>query len=321
MKKQVENLGVSHLITPNSIVVNFEGRTFTVSKDNDKSKYSIIKDFLKSKDEKGLKEFLVPGQKIIEYANKDFEVTGHGDLFIFLANGDKELVPMVIAKKLLEFLKSGIDYSPIMNFWLNLRMNPSNNSKQDLFAFLEKNQHPLTVDGNFIAYKKIDKLQNGKLVDNYTKKISNEVGEYVSMKREDVDADNTQACSTGLHVASMSFAKGFSGDVLVELLVNPADVVAVPRDYNDSKMRVCAYKVLNEVILEDDTDSYDKKERLELLAIVGNIKEEQNFEDDINKMNIDQLVDYVLKEKGVTMEIKGKSLREVLVKAKYHLDV
>ncbi|MCA9749499.1 MAG: hypothetical protein KC414_10365 [Romboutsia sp.] len=36
----------------------------------------------------------------------------------------------------------------------------------------------------------------------------------------------------------------WSSDVVVECIVDPADVVSVPKDYNATKMRVCRYKVM-----------------------------------------------------------------------------
>jgi hypothetical protein len=52
--------------------------------------------------------------------------------------------------------------------------------------------------------------------------------------------------------------------------VNPADVVAVPSDYNNAKMRVCKYEVINEVDVKDeeipenvvrDSEAYDSSLR------------------------------------------------------------
>jgi len=34
---------------------------------------------------------------------------------------------------------------------------------------------------------------------------------------------------------------------VVKVLVNPEDVVSIPTDYNDAKMRTCKYVVIEEV--------------------------------------------------------------------------
>lgn len=71
------------------------------------------------------------------------------------------------------------------------------------------------------------------------------------MSRNQVNEDATQTCSHGLHVANWDYAHNVysagSDAVMLEVEVNPADVVAVPVDYNQAKMRVCKYKVLGVV--------------------------------------------------------------------------
>lgn len=65
------------------------------------------------------------------------------------------------------------------------------------------------------------------------------------MPRNQVNEDSSQTCSYGLHVANFEYATNFYSDgVMLECEVNPADVVSIPTDYNQSKMRVCRYKVL-----------------------------------------------------------------------------
>jgi hypothetical protein len=68
-----------------------------------------------------------------------------------------------------------------------------------------------------------------------------------------VDEDPNNTCSYGLHVANWDYAYnnyGGKSDIMLEVEVDPADVVAIPVDYNQSKMRVCKYKVINVVSQE-----------------------------------------------------------------------
>ena len=70
-----------------------------------------------------------------------------------------------------------------------------------------------------------------------------------------MDEDSTRTCSFGLHVCSYDYLPNFGtggGDRVVICEVNPRDVVAIPQDYNNTKMRVCKYKVIAEV--EDYTE-------------------------------------------------------------------
>lgn len=68
------------------------------------------------------------------------------------------------------------------------------------------------------------------------------IGEVVSMPREKCDSRQDQTCSRGLHVAGRQWlSQGYFGQISLMVLVNPADVVAVPPEDNYGKMRVCAY--------------------------------------------------------------------------------
>jgi len=93
------------------------------------------------------------------------------------------------------------------------------------------------------VYKKV----RDSWYDSHTgKTYLNKPGATISMPREKVDADRRNTCSRGLHVAAWDYAQGFRGTRLLLVKVNPRDVVAVPPDYNEQKMRVCKYLVLKE---------------------------------------------------------------------------
>jgi len=125
-------------------------------------------------------------------------------------------------------------------------LNPSHRSVMQLFAFLDKNRQAITTDGDFIAYKRV----RSDFRDIHTGMFDNSPGEIVDMERNMVDDEPTRTCSNGLHVANWDYACNHFGNgegVMIAVKVNPADVVSVPIDYNQSKMRVCAYKVLEVV--------------------------------------------------------------------------
>jgi hypothetical protein len=121
-----------------------------------------------------------------------------------------------------------------------------------LFEFLEKNKHPITEDGKFIAYKKVANANSdGKYLDIYSHTFDNSPGQVISMDRNQVDEDPSQTCSSGLHVANWDYAANHYGsatDTMMEVEVDPADVVAVPTDYNQAKMRTCRYTVRGVVV-------------------------------------------------------------------------
>ena len=128
-----------------------------------------------------------------------------------------------------------------------------------LFKFLQHNGHPLTEDGCFIAYRSVK--ENFK--DHHTGSIDNSPGKFVEMDRSTVDDNPDNTCSSGLHVASYDYASGFGYDnkKLVEVKVNPKDVVAVPRDYDGTKMRVCRFQVIRECDGIKEAPHYEEEER------------------------------------------------------------
>lgn len=78
--------------------------------------------------------------------------------------------------------------------------------------------------------------------DSYTGKFTIKIGEPVTMSRAKCNSNQNETCSRGLHVAGRQWlANGYFGQISLMVLVNPADVVAVPPGDNYGKMRVCAY--------------------------------------------------------------------------------
>lgn len=231
----------NYLLTTNSIAVSYENKHYMVTKAAEPKRYDSLRAALVAKDPAAFIEALIPKARIIKYSNEYFVMDDACD--VYMVDDPNTKLPKPVAKILVEFAKENLPIEPIVYFWKKLRKNPSANSREMLYGFLEVNHHPITSDGNFIAYKKVNKAGGGKLVDNYTKKIDNSIGAIVSMPREKVVEDKNQTCSAGLHVAAWDYAQGYSGDTLIEVLVDPTDVVSVPTDYNQQKMRVCRYKV------------------------------------------------------------------------------
>jgi hypothetical protein len=115
-------------------------------------------------------------------------------------------------------------------------------SVEDLMKFIEKGDLPIADDGCIVIYKRLSR-RKGHLVDVHSGLIKQKVGSYVFMRPGLVDPNRRQDCSNGLHVASLSYLRQFSGDATVMAKVRPEDVFAVPQ-YNHNKMRVCGYHIL-----------------------------------------------------------------------------
>jgi hypothetical protein len=163
-----------------------------------------------------------------------------------------------LSQTILEMKRNGQPIDYMVNLLENILKNPSMQSRRQIYDFLKHKDLPITPDGCFVAYKAVTSdfysKSAGKLVllqgsANEAGHIFNGVGQVVECERADVDDDRRNQCSYGLHVGALSYSgpngNFFShGDVTVLVKVNPADVIAVPEDYDATKMRVCKYEVI-----------------------------------------------------------------------------
>lgn len=303
---------LNYILTTNSISIDFDDKYFIVNQ-SDSKKYNSIKKLLQSKSYDEIVELLVPAKRVMVYANDFFSIDESGNLFMM--DEPTSQVPAILSNKLMDFISEKLPIEPLVKFWKKLRNNPSEDSKQDLYSFLEKNNHPITPEGNFIAYKKV-KTVDGVLKDSHTGKIDNSIGASPAMKREDVDADRNKTCSSGLHVASMNYANNFSGNILVKVAVDPSNVVAVPVDYNREKMRVCKYTV---VAVMNDTKNISKNKQ-----ILDKIPKSK----DLNKVNITPISKGVVSASSYyeadsslpkNINLNGLTAREIVYKT--HQDI
>jgi hypothetical protein len=156
-----------------------------------------------------------------------------------------EVLANYAADRLVQQIQAGRDWHPLANFLEKVLQNTSKRAVDNLYQFLEAGNIPLTPDGDFLVYKAV----RADFRDIYSGKFSNVVGSVVTMPRNAVDEDPDRTCSSGLHVCSFAYLPYFShanGHVMM-CKVSPADVVAIPADYNNTKMRVSRYEVVAEV--------------------------------------------------------------------------
>ena len=108
-------------------------------------------------------------------------------------------------------------------------------------------------------YKQLSDVEVSTVyTDGYTGKFEIKLGEIVSMPREKCDSVQENSCSKGLHVAGKTWLKeNYFGEVGLMVLVNPADVVAVPPVDDYGKMRTCAYYPVSIVEFDKNGDIID----------------------------------------------------------------
>lgn len=136
-------------------------------------------------------------------------------------------------------VRAGNAAAPLRKFFERLSMNPSATAWEETILFMEANEFQLFEDGRILGYKGV----RTDMTDCRTGTFNNTPGQVCSMPRQQVDDDRRVSCSTGLHVAAFEYAQRF-GPVTVIVAVDPADVVSIPFDYNNQKMRTCAYEVI-----------------------------------------------------------------------------
>lgn len=203
---------------------------------NDKEWTQIIEG-IKTKNEQALIAIMDRPVRIKDYT------TGHIELRNGLIYYKNEVLHEAICRRLIRMYDEGFDISHLLIFLNNLMENPSNSAKQELYEFLAACNLPITTDGHFLAYK----LVRDNFMDVHSGTMDNTPGAIVKMARNNVDDRRNITCSHGLHVCSLAYLRHFYGDRLVLVKVNPRDVVSVPEDYGNTKMRVCQYEVIKEL--------------------------------------------------------------------------
>lgn len=180
-------------------------------------------------------------------------IRGHNLLF------DGDPLNTALADAIITYYEEGNDnLTPLIKFLENLMTNPNPNSRESLYGWLANKSFHIDDDGCFLTYKSVRSVLdqpgvfnsissgtadvNGETI---TGVIPQRVGDVVEMPRSDVNDNTAVACSTGLHVGTWNYASGFSGDVMLLVKVNPRDVVSVPSDSGEQKVRVCRYVVVD----------------------------------------------------------------------------
>ena len=191
-----------------------------------------------------LQEIIEAAQRELEHSFEKIDGTGVEVSHDGIVRLDGEPVHSSLTMRMLDMRKEGFDLKPMARFLENLSLNPSYRAVKELYSFLEVGKMPITPDGCFLAFKAV----RADYKDIHSGTFDNSIGQVVSMPRNKVDEDSSQTCSAGLHVCSFDYLPYFAhanGHVVL-CKVNPRDVVAIPQDYHNTKMRVCQYEVVSE---------------------------------------------------------------------------
>jgi hypothetical protein len=258
---------IGYIITEKGLSVYLDGELKLISKEH--PHFEEIQEILKKGDEESLRK-IINVEKCLNEIIEDSDITIKNGLIYY----KDKMLDNYLTKKMVEFYKNGYDIGYLIKFLNKLMKNPSYRVVNHLYKFLEVGGIPINDKGNILTYKKIRK----DWTDIYTGTIDNSVGNIVSVPRNEVDEDPEQTCSYGLHVCSYEYLPNFGisrGDRVVICEVEPNDVVAIPKDYNFTKMRVCKYKVIDELKNVDENILSSK-------LIYENEKNEEEFFEEEN---------------------------------------
>ena len=170
---------------------------------------------------------------------------------------DGEEVDNSLATQVVRFIDEDVDdWKPLVNFFENVQANPNEHSREQLYDWLSKRDFTITPKGMIVAYKGVQNGEDGKYESIFTGKaivdgevfeghIPNYVGAVVEMPRNEVEFNPSVGCSIGLHCGTWRYASDFSRGKVLEVHVNPRDVVSVPTDSSWEKVRTCRYTVVD----------------------------------------------------------------------------
>lgn len=224
-----------YIVQGSNITVVIGNQPFTIAKSH--ITYPQVLEAIKAGDWDTVKEIVDPVKVILNFGQGNVSIIGE------TLTWKGRPLHNSLSTRMIAMLQEGFDVTPMANFMENLFSNPSKRAVDELYGFLEKNNLPITPDGSFLAYKRV----RHNYTDCHTGTMDNSVGQVVEMERNEVDDNKDRTCSTGLHFCAHSYLGHFSGDRVVIVKINPADVVSIPSDYNDAKGRACRYEVVGEV--------------------------------------------------------------------------
>ena len=227
---------IPYILTEQSLTVVIEGKAQTMN--NDHPAWEQAKQALSDSEWDRLQSLFDVESAVQDYLDEDASIEVKDGAVFYRG----ESVHNQVVERILDFMRQDLPYQPLVKFLGKLMDNTSRRAVDELYAFLEHKNMPLTPEGNFLAYKGV----NSDFTDKYSGKFSNAVGEVLEMRRNGVCDDANVGCSSGFHAGSYEYAKGYAsgGGNLMVVEIDPSDVVSVPFDCDCQKLRTAKYKVV-----------------------------------------------------------------------------
>ena len=257
----------------NAVVTAFiDGQVYTIT--NQRPQFDTILDKLRAGDNSVVGDF-----DAANFAQKAFhKVTDRVNIRNGVVYLDDKPVNNTIASVIMDYLSEGNDNAlPLVRFMERLEANPSHRSRDQFWRFIQANGIHVDDEGYAVMYKGVNRTEtegvykssgHGRAFVNGVEQngqIHTKAGDVVTMPRREISDDPTVACHAGLHCGARSYAESFAS-VLITVRVDPADVVSVPVDSSDQKVRVERYEIMDVLdrhvtgvrwVDYDDEDDYD----------------------------------------------------------------
>lgn len=230
---------ISYIRTTNNLTVFFDGRPHTIPLTD--HRVSDIEGAIRENDTSRLRQLLNFKQTVANVSEGRIAFDGLTRSLTF--NGNP--LHNAILDRLVTLFEQKLPIQGHLKFLDRLMNNPSFRAVKELYRFIEACDLPITSDGYFLAYK----IVRNDYMDCYTGTFDNSVGSILRVERNQVDEDSNRTCSYGLHACSREYLPHYgsgNGRIMV-VKIDPADVVAVPEDYNNAKLRRCGYEVVSEI--------------------------------------------------------------------------
>jgi hypothetical protein len=265
----------SFTLTTDSIAVinRNNGQSHTVARGT--ANYAPLKRAIEAEDWDAVAQNLEVRKSIETWSKGNFKFDNNRLLY------KNEEIPGALGIRIRNMATKGDNVEYLLKFWERLQRNPSWRSVEQLFHFLDHEGIPIGPNGFFRAYKGVKE----NMTDAHSGKVDNKPGAVNEMPRNKISDDPKEACHYGYHVGALSYAQGFAA-VVVICEVDPADVVCIPYDSSQQKMRVCKYRVigLHNGDLLDNT-SYELEPELGTEAEMLQVGDEKDLEPKTPELN------------------------------------
>ena len=242
-------------IIDNFLIVVFNNKSHTVKITDTISNYIKNKQWDKVYLEIFPKNIVNDELKIVSKEFKTLSINEeNGKVFVKYKNN---LITGVLVDRLIALYKQGFPIEYYEKFVENVYASQNFVLVNELQLFFNKHKDfPLTEDGAFLAYRKVDENYMSYHANPDGTHNRNMIGDIVEQPRYEVDPDRNNTCAKGLHFCAKSYLPEYYGNQGRVMIVKifPYDVVAIPSDYSNAKGRCCRYEVIAEA--DDETSKF-----------------------------------------------------------------